>query len=53
MEKIEHYEYDFTPTENNEILLVFKVDGTNCEMKIPQKDLARMLWIVNNNKKSY
>lgn len=50
MEKVNHYEYDFTPTENNEILLVFKVGEVDCEMKIPQKDLERMLWIVLNNK---
>lgn len=50
MKKVEHYEYDFTPTENDEILLVFKFGDTNCEMKIPQKALERMLWIISKNK---
>jgi hypothetical protein len=40
--------YDITPTENNEIILVFKVGEEDCEMKIPKQDLERMLWFVNN-----
>lgn len=44
--KIEFFEYDTTPTENNEIIVAFKVDENHCEMKIPEKTLRDMLsWI--------
>ena len=48
MHKVDHYEYDITPTDNDEIILVFKVSGEDCEMKIPKGDLERMLWFINN-----
>lgn len=50
MKKIEHFEYDFNATDEQEVIVVFKVDKEDCEMKIPKKDLERMLWIANNHK---
>lgn len=46
VEKIEFFEYDTTPTDDNEIVVAFKVDEKDCEMKIPYKTLKDMLgWI--------
>lgn len=47
IEKVDFFEYDTTPTEDNEIVVAFKVKGIgDCEMKIPEKTLRGMLaWI--------
>lgn len=47
MLKIESFEYDITPTKNDEILVVFKAGEEDCEMPISKRDLERMLWFVN------
>lgn len=46
MKTIEFFEYDTAPTEDNEIVIAFKIDGEQCEMKIPYKTLKDMThWI--------
>lgn len=46
VEKVDFFEYDTTPTEDNEIVVAFKVREKYCEMKIPEKTLRDMLrWI--------
>lgn len=46
VEKVAFFEYDISPTEDNEIVVSFKVGGKSCEMKIPYKTLKDMLqWI--------
>lgn len=47
VEKIVFFEYDTTPTDENEIVVAFKVKGIgDCEMKIPEEALRDMLsWI--------
>lgn len=47
VEKVDFFEYDTSPTEDNEIVVAFKVKGIgDCEMKIPEKTLRDMLaWI--------
>ncbi|MGM0836017.1 MAG: hypothetical protein ACQEV7_07660 [Bacillota bacterium] len=47
MKEVKDFMYDIKPTTRGEIVLVFKVEGQECEMKIPKKDLARMLWFAN------
>lgn len=46
VKKIDFFEYDTTPTEDNEIIVAFKVDEKYCEMKIPYRTLRDMMsWI--------
>lgn len=52
MLKIKVFDYDITPTVNDEIIVVFKAGEQDCEMAIPKTDLERMLWFANQKNNS-
>lgn len=43
---IDSYEYDITPNEKGEMMIVFKVEEGSYMLPITIKDLRQMLWFA-------